>query len=380
VLKNFRLRGCFVKQHYALCLGFLCNLAISSNYFQSNLSINGSRCLFSKRYNEAVYATAHNGQSYKKSIVQNQDRTIEQQLQAGIRAIKIPIWYGCDSGGHYYACACHGVSKSLFFDLCQEQVLEQIPTLCRPIAKRFFKFVGPAIPTVRNALRLAYGSTDDQHGPIPFMHGMFDPASQPLKNICSTVYTFLNTHPHEVVTLILEDYTGNVALIAEAIKDSKLVTYAHRQDNDKPWPTLGSMVCANKRLVVFVRSSQKNFKSRYPWLHQLWDFAWDTRFSFKRIGDFRHDKIPHRGKDAFKLKDTGPRNKLFIVYHFVTPCTGGSIRWARRANKISVLSRRLERVARQAQHIPNFIQVDFFEYPNNDIFRVVDTLNSGKKN
>ena len=105
---------------------------------KSCVPCNGSIKLANKRFNEVAYPTAHNAQSYKKSIVQNQDLSIPQQLEAGIRAFKLPIWYDCDDQGHYYACVCHGLSKDMIYSLSEAQILNRIPYLMRSTYKKFF--------------------------------------------------------------------------------------------------------------------------------------------------------------------------------------------------------------------------------------------------
>jgi hypothetical protein len=339
------------------------------------MSCNGSVVLSSKRYNEVAYATTHNGQSFKESFVHNQDKTIMQQLESGIRAIKIPLWYGCDIDGNKVVCACHGMSKSLLYCKYEEQLVKRVPCIFRTKAKRIVHEVAPAMKVLRDALRVAYGEHDGQHGLIPFPHGMFDPACQQFRNICSEVRAFLDSHPYEIVTLILEDFTNNIPLIATDIQESGLFKYVHTQLNDQPWPTLATLVTSGKRMVIFVRSNDAEQLNRYQWLAPLCDYAWDTRFDFSRRGDFKRDQVPNRGHQAFAQRHTNPRNKIFIVYHFITPFAGGSKKWAMRVNRGSVLKRRLDKLAQQTGHIPNFVQVDFFEYPHNDIFKVINALN-----
>lgn len=331
--------------------------------------------LLNKRYNEVAYATTHNAQSYKKSIVQNQDKSITEQLKAGIRALKIPLWYDIDKNGKLYICACHGFSKSLILNLHDEQILANVPYLARPIVKKVLQYVRPLLPTVRDALCAAYGQYDSDIGLIPFNHKAYDPAAVPLTELCKEICAFVVRNKRAVITLILEDFTNNYDLIAAAIVDSGLSLYVHTQDIKQQWPTLNAMIKSDKRVVILVRSDNGTQNVQYPWLHNLWDYAWDTLFTFKREKDFNNDVVPNRGRQAFEQRNSGPRNKLFIMYHFITPVAGGSAWWARRINKYSCIKRRCERLCKQAGQMPNFIQVDFFEYPHNDIFRVVNDLN-----
>jgi len=336
---------------------------------------NASFPLSTKRYNEVAYATTHNGQSYKKSIIHNQDKTITEQLNAGIRAIKIPLWYGADEQKKTCICACHGISKSLLLNIPEQKIIEQVPLIFREYVQHLINDVRPALQVIQDALRITYGATDDMCGILNFPHGILDPACQPFKNICNEVALFLRNHRQEIVTLILEDFTENIDLIASDISSSELSKYIHTQDIQKPWPTLGELVDSDKRLVILLSSKNYDRIKQYPWLSPLWDFAWDTQFSFKSFAEMRHESVPNRGKEAFSMRHEGPKNKLFIVYHFVTPFVGGDIRWARRINRYSILKKRLEKLAHMTSHIPNFVQVDFFEHPNNDIFRVINSLN-----
>lgn len=329
-----------------------------------------------KRYNEVMFAAAHNGQSCKPSAVRNQDCSIAIQLKQGIRAIKIPVWYGIDKQGKRILYACHGVSKTLLHDAYLGNMLNKVPWAFRPFAKKVFNSISPINQMVVDALAVAYGSSDEQNGVIPFNHAILDPSARPLFKVFADVGTFLTQNPHEIVTLILEDFTNNRAAIAAAVHLGGVYSLVHTQPLDQPWPTIGKMIQDNNRLVIFVRSENDHSpKENYPWLHDLWSFAWDTKWDFKKISDFKHDSIPNRGVEAFETRNAGPSNKLFIVYHFITPLTGGSKHWAMKVNRTSVLQPRLRSLWKQAGHIPNFIQVDFFEYPNNDIFTVVNRMN-----
>lgn len=331
-----------------------------------------------KRYNEVSFATAHNGQSFMPSAVRNQDCSITIQLKSGIRAIKIPVWYGIDAKGKRILYACHGVSKTLLHEAYLGEMLNKVPWALKPFAQKVFRSIEPINQMVIDALRVTYGSNDDEVGILPFNHAILDPSARPLSAVFAEVGAFLAKSPHEIVTIILEDFTNNRAAIAAAVHLGGTYSYVHTQSIDQPWPTIGQMIRDNKRLVILVRSERDHSsKENYPWLHDLWSFAWDTRWDFKKITDFKHDTIPNRGGEAFETRNVGPSNKLFIVYHFITPLTGGSKHWANRANRAAILEPRLRSLWKQTGHIPNFIQVDFFEYPRNDIFTVVNRLNKG---
>lgn len=342
---------------------------------QTHVYAHASTKLIHKRYNEIAYPTAHNAQSYKESIVQNQDLSIPEQLEAGIRAFKLPVWYDCDDKGCYYACVCHGLSKELMYSLTEAQILDRVPYLMRSGVKNVLQQLKPMVPMLTDALALAYGQSDQESGMLPFCHRMFDPAAVPLQTICDQIAAFLKKYPREIITLILEDFTYNLPLLAYAFEKTGLIKFAHTQNISQPWPTLAAMIGSNKRLVIFLRSSDNAPYKKFPWMNPLWEYAWDTQWQFSRARDFLKDKIPNRGEKAYELRTADPHNKIFIVYHFITPFAGGSKKWACRVNRARVLKWRLQELQKKTGHIPNFIQVDFFQYPHNDIFRVINEIN-----
>ncbi|KAI9696359.1 MAG: hypothetical protein M1820_008201 [Bogoriella megaspora] len=79
----------------------------------------------------------------------------------------------------------------------------------------------------------------------------------PLSDYLSTVKTFLDANPNEVVTLLLTngDYVG-VGNFSNVFKSVGLDTYAYVPPSEPlpkgDWPTLGSLISDNKRLVVFL--------------------------------------------------------------------------------------------------------------------------------
>src|SRR5215469_12328796 len=80
-----------------------------------------------------------------------------------------------------------------------------------------------------------------------------------LQNYLSTVKSFLDANPHEVVTLLLVNGDfQSPTLFDQTFKAVGLDTYAFvpaTSPNPLPigsWPTLGQMIVAGKRLVVFL--------------------------------------------------------------------------------------------------------------------------------
>ncbi|MBS1987164.1 hypothetical protein JST99_04505 [Candidatus Dependentiae bacterium] len=337
----------------------------------------GSELLCKRRYNEVIYPATHNGHSYKKSDVANQDLSLTEQFEAGIRATKLHVWYDTDSTGKVVPFVCHGIDKKLLYDPPLNKALDHVPFLFRPFARACLEKAAPFKQIITDAFTYAYG-TDNAGGAIPFKHCILDPASQPFKQALAEVEAFLATHPNEIMTLIIEDHTRNLKRLAADFKKAGLVSFAHTQKSDAPWPTLEQMIKRNKRLVVFLHGDQDLEYAKYPWMHYLWEYAWDTKSDFKDVNQFKdncYDTVPNRGKQAFADRNKEPKNKIFVVHHFLTELIGGSKAHALKANRKHVLRNRLKRLQKETGHLPTIVQVDFFEHPANEFFSVINELN-----
>ena len=249
---------------------------------QAPLLCNGYSELCNRPYNKVAYAATHNGQSHIESDVHNQDIDVAQQLHSGIRAIKIHVWYNQDEQGKAIPFVCHGIDKEYLYNAPMEKFFEQVPVFYRPFAKALMEKLEPMKGIVMNAFEAAYGH-DNSTGLIPFNHCALDPARRPLVKLLADVRAFLDTHPHEVVTLIVEDHTSNLDLIAADFKNSGLLSYAHTQLLNAPWPTLGQMIKDNKRVVVLLHGQRILEYAKYPWMHYIWTYAWDTPWQFKTL-------------------------------------------------------------------------------------------------
>lgn len=318
---------------------------------------NGFAELCDRRYNEVAFCATHNAQSYKGASgwtgwlvsVQNQDKSITEQLQAGIRAMKIPLHFEVAKSGNILT-ACHGLQT--------EDLKSKVPKFTP-------KFV---IDAVKN--HPCY----------------YDKAAQPFKDLVKEVKAFLDKHPNEVFTFFLEDQTLHHEVIIQAFNEAgmKPETYMHTQNKKDKWPTLGEMIKNGKRVVVFINNRGVPGTST-PWLHQFDDFIWQTDYSFGDVQALKNDvhNPAIRGGNSkvnFNNRFMAPHNKISVVQHFVTPSVknytlylGGKKSEAQKANMTDVLKPRLKAIYDKAQVPLNFIWVDFFEY--GDLFDIVNQMN-----
>ena len=180
---------------------------------------------------------------------------------------------------------------------------------------------------------------------------------EPLLDGLVRVREFLDDHTDEVVSLIFESYISE-ANTAAAMAAAGLAAYAHEQAVGAPWPTLQQLIDSGKRLVVFTDDASATL----PWHHYVWDFAWETHYSFSTVSNF-----------SCAINRGSMDNSLFILNHFLTGPFGGSEKFASKANISSVFLPRAEQCQSQSGRLPNFVTVDFFDI--GALFEVVDTLN-----
>ncbi len=179
---------------------------------------------------------------------------------------------------------------------------------------------------------------------------------RPLADALADLREFMDCHPTEVITLILESHLPE-APTARAFEDTGLLPYLHAQPPGAPWPTLRAMIEGGRRLVVFTESADVTL----PWHHHAYAYAWDNDYAATDASDF--DCAVNRGASA---------NALFVLNHFLTaPVAMRSL--AASVNFDPVLSAHVERCRTETGRRPNFVTVDF--YDTSDLFSVVRRLN-----
>ncbi|MDC0747574.1 hypothetical protein [Polyangium mundeleinium] len=166
---------------------------------------------------------------------------------------------------------------------------------------------------------------------------------------------FLDAHPHEVVTLIIQD--GITPEETEGVFEKSGLagrTYAHEAGT--AWPTLRELLLEGKQLVVGAEGE----RPPPAWYHHFWDIAWDTPYSFESVDDF--NCAPNRGTQG---------NDLFLLNHWIGPLP--TPERGETANAYEVLSTRAKQCQTEGGQIPNFVAVDFYDL--GALFQVVDELN-----
>ncbi|MGB5285829.1 MAG: PI-PLC domain-containing protein [Polyangiales bacterium] len=212
---------------------------------------------------------------------------------------------------------------------------------------------------LREGVRGLMLDTYEEQGQLLLCHTLcFGTSQQPLVEGLEEISAFLEANPNEVASIILESYITH-AQTAEAFDDSGLIDFVYAHEVGEPWPTLGELIEANTRLVVFQGEAQD---AEFPWLMNFDDHAWETPFSFETPDDFNCD--PNRGD---------PGNPLFLLNHFLTAPLGGRPEFAEMVNYNPLFIDRARQCEEERDALPNFVAVDFYDIGN--LFEVVDALN-----
>ena len=97
------------------------------------------------------------------------------------------------------------------------------------------------------------------HGPCSFGNARL------LDGLC-TLTKFLDAHPDEVLSIIFENHIEDADTDA-MLEASGLREYLYTHAPGTPWPTLGAMIEANQRLVVFLEKGG----GTPAYLHPAWE-------------------------------------------------------------------------------------------------------------
>jgi hypothetical protein len=187
-------------------------------------------------------------------------------------------------------------------------------------------------------------------------HGTCLAGSEPLVPRLEALRVFLEENPREILTIILESYAPAVT-VADAFAEAGLIDLTRTQLADDPWPTLGDLMEANERLVVFTDAASGG----PDWMHDVWAHSFETSFSVTLAEQLSCE--PNRGAVG---------NTLFILNHFLSTPFAESLS-AQKINPAGpVVDRALECWGVHDQR-PNFITVDFATI--GDVMGAVQQLN-----
>lgn len=302
---------------------------------------NGHVELCERRYDEVAYVATHNSMSAADEpgwFLAEQPTGVLGQLDDGVRAFLIDSWYGQATGREGVVATADRLREAAFAQAEAEYGRALLDSALR----------------VRGALRLTPQGAEETF----LCHAFCELGSTELEPLLRQVRSWLDLHPGEVVTFIVQDEVSpeETAAVVEA---AGLAAYVHTQRPGEPWPTLREMVDSGRRVVFFME--RRGGGEEHPWLLAANEWIQDTPFSFRAERDFTCAAF--RGD---------PAAGLFLLNHWLSNPTR-KIGDSARVNTPAVLGARAEQCQQERGLLPNFVAVDY--YDQGDVFAVVDELN-----
>jgi hypothetical protein len=302
---------------------------------------NGHAELCGRRYTDVAYPATHNAMAAADEpgwFIPEQPTGLVGQLDAGVRVLLIDTWYGqrTDRPG---------------------VVATATPDRSAAVAAAEREF-GAA--TVQSALRIRDAVTLRPTGPPePYLcHGLCEIGATALQPELAAVRAWLDAHPREVVTFVIEDAV-TPADTAAVFDRAGLTPLVQPQQPGQPWPTLGQMIDSGHRVVVMME--RHGGGTAYPWLLPAFTYVQDTPFTNPTAADLRCDRL--RGTAA---------SPLLLVNYWLANFRS-LITDARTINALPVLGPYLDRCRTERGMLPNFVAVNYFD--QGDLFRAIDQLN-----
>jgi hypothetical protein len=297
---------------------------------------NGHYELCERPVDEVVFAGAHNAMSHQKRedwMFPHHQAGIPQQLRDGVRALLIDVYDGFP-GGTRIKTDLSGVNR-----------------------KKIEEAVGAEGVAAAERIRDRLIGVDEGRRGLYFCHGFCELGAYELEPTLREIHDFLIVNPHEVLLIIVEDYVEPQDLAA-AFERSGLADLVYRGPAYPRWPTLGALIAAGQRVIVFIESG----RTGVPWLRPAFKNFQETPYTFHHPDEF--SCRPNRG---------GTDGSLFLLNHWIDTAPAPKPSNAAVVNGHDFLLDRAKRCARERGHLPNVVAVDF--YRAGDLFRVVDELN-----
>jgi hypothetical protein len=300
----------------------------------SNAPCNGEPQLCARRLGDVAFATTHNSMAStaNRFVPPNQRRSLQAQLDHGIRAFQIDAFFGTPRHGRVYT------------------------DLSGPLGQAA-ELPAPAVRTAQVLHRRLGAPPAGTRYDVYLCHVFCEIGAVRMLDEMQTVRAFLDEHPREVLVMVIEDYVPPDALLG-VLREAGLEPSLLPVDPAAPLPTLQQMIDSGKRLQVSLENGDGA-----PLLPNAFSgLVEETPFTFARPRGLE--------RPASCAEQRGiPDAPVFQFNHWVTPAEPVT---ARRVNT-SILRARVAECTRVRGRGPTLVAVDFAE--QGDLLGVVERLN-----
>jgi hypothetical protein len=300
---------------------------------------NGYPELCDRRLDQVVFPTSHNSMSAADIpdwMFPNQNKSIPEQLEDGVRGFLIDAHYGIPVG-----------------DKVKTVIDDSTGSMAKYEAAVGKEGVAAAM-RIRDRLVEGEGS---ERG-VYMGHGFCELGATSLVETLGQMRDFLVANPGEILIIVIQDEGVTPQDIAKCFEESGLIDFVYRGPVTPPWPTLRQMAESDQRVVVMA----ENNSAGVPWYHQAFEVMQETPYTFHDTTQFSNK--PNRG---------GTGGSLLLLNHWIESTPMPKPSNAAVVNAYDFLLRRARACQRQRHKLPNLIAVDF--YATGDLMRVARTMN-----
>ncbi len=305
------------------------------------MACNGYPQLCGRRLDQVAFAGTHNSMSAADSpgwLIANQDRTVAQQLDDGIRLFKISTHYAtADSSGFVHT------------DIAAEgKMLNRVADKLDPAARLALQRLSSAVTP---------GSLAGRKRDIWLCHTLCELGATKMVDYLATIRRFLQLNPDNVIVMFDEDYVSERNL-RRAFVRSGLFPYLARLKDGQPLPTLRQLIDSKHNVVLF---AQNGTSGHYPWNADAFSWIQDTPLGATKPSQF-----------TCGVSRGGPNNPLLMMNNWADvfpPVLSPNLPLVKKQFLLS----RARQCLQQRGMMPNLVLTDF--YDRGDVTGAVDTLN-----
>lgn len=238
---------------------------------------------------------------------------------------------------------------------------------------------------LNDGIRLLQGQTHKVNGTLRYCHTNCDILDAgPIEDYLTTVYNWVNTHPYDIVTIILEngDYVW-VENFTAPLEASGLVKYAYLPPKIPmgldDWPTLASMILTGKRVVLFMdyNANQASVPYILDEFSQLWESPFDPTD--------RNFPCPVDRPPGLSLADA--QNRMYMTNHnlntnitildfSISVPTTTLLNVTNNVTGFGSLGEGAQICYQDYGRAPNFLNVDYYNVGDGSVFEVAAKWNN----
>jgi len=230
---------------------------------------------------------------------------------------------------------------------------------------------------LKDGIRMLQVQAHNENGTIRLCHttcALYDGGT--LQDYLATVKTWLDANPNEVLSLLIVNIDDLGPTSYDPIFQSTgLAALSYTPPSSSipftGWPTLGSMIDSNKRLVTFLDNGA-NFAS-IPYLLDEFTNIWESAFD-----------VTDTSFDCNVNRTTGEAStEMYLINHFLDTILLGNpvpdVAALNQTNAVSgtgSLGTQVNTCIAAQGRPPNFLLVDYYEFGGGSVFQVAATINN----